>query len=886
MSGKVRVGQGVPLTLRHSKGGWNTFFNGLLNFGPSTVNTSAAAAENRSQTRRILGATAIATIAGTYGALLFSWGQFASGGALLLTSVLALCWPESIWRDETCPELTRRQRRLGLLAVCALAAFFRAYRAEPPGLWGDDAINGLLAFDVLDGKITSPFQLVTHSHSNFHALTNYVIAGAFWAFGAGPLTLRLPGIVANGLAVPLLYGIVAPLLGARTGLLAACFFASSPLQIGHCKGMTQAVFGQFFEMLGLFLIVRGGCGARPWLLAAAGVPLALSLYTYHSAKLVPLIGIAAMLVIWRVAAPRRPVGVYAAAAVAVLLLCSIPGVERYFRYPAALTGRVADTNIWSEIRATGTLWPLWDSVWRTLAIFHYQQGPKYHWFGIGSDPGFNIITAWLALHGLVQSARRWREPRHSLLLAWAGIGLIPGFLSSEAPRAYRVLLATPPFYVWAALPLVCLLGRAATLHGSARRWLRAVAIALVLVVPVVDFNYYFYRVYSSGVFRLFQAEPMVEMARTLRALGPGWTGYVLADTFGADYETFAFLSRAWGLRLRDVESLADVLPVRDDDQGTLFMISQGSLEASAAMRSLYPDVQLDVRHDPPARSWWFDEWLPLTGVPLPPATTVAFFPVSRQAAEAIQGLTATFFAADGTVMATRVDAEPRIRGERDLPHAASSPVRVVWSGAIYAPAEGTYAFEVDAGGDVTVRIGDVAVISGGQHSGAITLAQGLHSFQAEAALLAPARFGLHWKSARQPPQPIPSARFFRDHRVHGVLAEYTARDRVLRRIEPFPYYFFFPRAFADLYSARWRGLLDVPEPGGFRLEPEGSPLPQVRIDGAPWHTDQPLSAGSHDLEIAVAEVSGRWRLRLYWQRPGGARELIPPEAFTPAGDVR
>jgi hypothetical protein len=30
MSGEILVGEGVPPTLRLSKGGWNTFFKGLL----------------------------------------------------------------------------------------------------------------------------------------------------------------------------------------------------------------------------------------------------------------------------------------------------------------------------------------------------------------------------------------------------------------------------------------------------------------------------------------------------------------------------------------------------------------------------------------------------------------------------------------------------------------------------------------------------------------------------------------------------------------------------------------------------------------------------------------------------------------------------------------
>jgi hypothetical protein len=37
MSGEVLMRQGVPLTLRLSKGEWNTFFNGLLSRGTGAL---------------------------------------------------------------------------------------------------------------------------------------------------------------------------------------------------------------------------------------------------------------------------------------------------------------------------------------------------------------------------------------------------------------------------------------------------------------------------------------------------------------------------------------------------------------------------------------------------------------------------------------------------------------------------------------------------------------------------------------------------------------------------------------------------------------------------------------------------------------------------------
>ena len=98
--------------------------------------------------------------------------------------------------------------------------------------------------------------------------------------------------------------------------------------------------------------------------------------------------------------------------------------------------------------------------------------------------------------------------------------------------------------------------------------LRAAAVALAVADPLIDSQYYFYRVYTHPVFRWFQGERMVEMARTLRRYGPGWTGYLMADNFDAGHETFRFLSRAWDLDIEPVGSLADVLPLRNSRRRT------------------------------------------------------------------------------------------------------------------------------------------------------------------------------------------------------------------------------------------------------------------------------------------------------------------------------
>ncbi len=828
-------------------------------------------------------AAGVALLSGVFGTLELMWGRFLIGFGALLLSVVALRWPVSIWRVAPDEQLSARQRRIGLFAVCVVAVFFRTYHLVTPGVWGDDAINALLAFDVLDGRITSPFQLVTHANSSFHALTNYAIAAAFRLLGPGVGSLRVPGIVANVLTVPLFYGTIVPLFGARVALLAALFFACSPVQISHSKILLQVGFGEFFQLFGLCLLVRGVTGKRRWLIAAAGAPLALSLCTYHSAKLAPLVAVFyASAALWKAPpSQRRTLARAYGVGVVVLILCAVPGVLGYVRNPDALTSRIGGTALWPAIRATGSLMPLWNAVWRTLMIFHYRQGPEYHWLGPGNDPAFNVVVGFLLFHGLVQSLWRWKQARYLLLLAWVAVGLLPGCLSTEAPRVYRVLLATPPLYVWAALPVLRMY-RTFIGAGIARRWVHAVVGVLVLSVPLIDFNYYFYRVETNADYRWQQAQRMVQMGRTLKALGPGWTGLVLSDMFNAQHETLRFLSRAWRLTIRDVTSLADVLPVRDAPQGgVLFMMDRGGIGAGALMRALYPQVQLDVRTDPPPRAWWFDSVLPLVTPPARLSETGAFFAASAETAAAIRGVTVSFFAADDTQLDSRVQTQLRLDAAPPLPNAARA-VQVRWSGALYAPVDGSYEFTIESAGQAGLWIDEAQVLSAARPRAMRALAEGLHTLRGEAAVVGMPILRLQWKPPGEEVAEIPPTRLFRDARVHGLLAEYTIQARTVRRVEPYPYYNFFPETFAEPFAVRWSGRLQVPEPGGYRFYAAFKGAGTVTIDGVPWRSESRLPAGVHELEISISQERGAAHLELFWDSGNGARDLIPPEAFTPA----
>ncbi|MDX2169002.1 MAG: glycosyltransferase family 39 protein [Deltaproteobacteria bacterium] len=643
--------------------------------------------------------------AGLAGSWLLSGAVWVPGLALLGLGAALLYWPRSFWALPAPGELSAPARQWGVIGVTLLAAAFRCWRLDQPGLWGDDAINGLLAFDILDGHVRSPFQIVQHSHSSFHALSNYPIAAAFALFGADLWTLRLPGVLMGIAGAPLLYGIAAPLFGARVGLLAAAFYASSPPQLTHAKQLVQIITGEFVLLVGLCLLVRGLVHQRRWITVAAGLPLALCVYTYHSTRIAPVIA-GVFAVAWLLTASPPPHtsppprsgggsgwGRPLAAGLVLFLLALLPAALGYLHDPSALTQRVNATSIWVVMRDRQSLAPLWDALWRTLAMFHYQQGPEYHWFGLGFDPAFNLVLGALLTHGLVASLRGWRQPRHLLLLTWVLVGLAPGVLSGGAPRLYRSLLATPPLYVWAALPLAALLGAA---RATGTRALAALVALLVVAVPVIDAQYYFYRVYTHPVFAWFHGERMVQMARALREQGPGWTGYLFADTFDAQHETFRFLARAWQLDLRDAGSLAEVAPPRElPAGGALYLFSEAALPVADAVRILYPGNRMTRHFEPTLHNWAFDRWWPLGRWPEPARTTFATLAVPRDALEQSYDQPPIGLLGEFTVGQRVIRRREPYPFYGFLPPTFRQPLRARFSGRLTLPAPGGTWLEIE-----------------------------------------------------------------------------------------------------------------------------------------------------------------------------------------------
>lgn len=99
---------------------------------------------------------------------------------------------------------------------------------------------------------------------------------------------------------------------------------------------------------------------------------------------------------------------------------------------------------------------------------------------------------------------------------------------------------------------------------------------------------------------------------------------------------------------------------------------------------------------------------------------------------------------------------------------------------------------------------------------------------------------------------------------------------------------FNPMLPAEHFSAKWNGFLIAPVGGQYSFNVEVDDGVRVWIDGKvlfdEWRIQSSqfsktayLNQGKHDLRIEYYQYNGGSHLKLYWQPPGGQKQIIPPE---------
>ena len=363
-----------------------------------------------------------------------------------------------------------------ILLLLALALRLPALDQVPPGLFGDEAANGVDALDTLAGNI----RLFYPGNFGREGLHIWLVAIALSLFGVHVVAVRLPSALLGSISVATTSLLGASLWpdrrGRLIGLLAALWMGTSFWHLHLSRFSERLILTPVIIGLSVWLFWRAyrRDAISAWLLA--GLALGLNLHAYSAGRFFPLV----FLLFWLTELPRSRWSRQMRSLLPFIggaLLSASPMLLYFATHPQ---------HFFLRARAVGVFWEadslqrILRSIWGNLGQF-VTRGDADWFFNLSGRPVFNPITVLFALGGLAICLRRWRRPAERFLLLWLLVMFLPAVLATDkVPSSPRIVGMLPALYLLPALALV---------EGSAylrRRWkLPRVVWLAMLTIPLL-----------------------------------------------------------------------------------------------------------------------------------------------------------------------------------------------------------------------------------------------------------------------------------------------------------------------------------------------------------------------------------------------------------------
>jgi len=425
-----------------------------------------------------------------------------------------------------------------LLFLLLVGAGLRLWDAgrTPPGLYHDEAQNGLDALAVLE---TGDIPLYFPANNGREPLFIYLVTASVALLGRSPLAVRLPSFFVGFLTLAATYDLARVLWGRRAGRWALAVLSVTLWHVHLSRVGFRAVMMPLFTALFLAQTVHALRTGKPRYWVAAGALYGVSWYTYMAARFTP-VALGVMILYGLLFHRQQTLRVWRGALVfcVVALLVLAPLGVYTLRYPDVVLARTGQVTILSPEINGGDFWgTLVRHTLRTVGMF-VVRGDRIWRHNLAWRPVWEPALGLAFVLGVgVALAGFRRNAGAALALLWTAVMALPTLLAEDAPHFLRAVGVLPTAVLFPTLGLLWLESKIEsritnhelriTNHESrpSRPRLPSTVYCLLLLAFLSTTYDYFVRYANAPLaYHWFEAGPVAMAGEINALLGEGWDG--------------------------------------------------------------------------------------------------------------------------------------------------------------------------------------------------------------------------------------------------------------------------------------------------------------------------------------------------------------------------
>jgi 4-amino-4-deoxy-L-arabinose transferase-like glycosyltransferase len=339
-----------------------------------------------------------------------------------------------------------------LSLIVLLAIFFRFYKLNslPPGLFPDEAANGLDVFRILQNH---DYRIVYNTNGPREALFFYMQAIFVALIGNTTLALRIAPALMGVVSVIVIYFATKAWFNRRTALVTAFFFAVNPWIVTIQRDGFRASLVPLYLGLLMWFAAKAYKTSKTTYYVLAAISLGLGFYTYTSFYMIILA--IALAFIYMLVYRRdwlKNNWKKLAISLAVVGVVVAPLVFTNIKNGKSSTSRAADVSFLNkELNNGKPIQTLLSGTAKTLLQYNYA-GDENNRHNFEGKPLLNMFVGLMFILGVVVCFFNLKKPRYAMVLIIFGSMLLGSILTASAlPHALRSIGTAVPVFMLAGV---------------------------------------------------------------------------------------------------------------------------------------------------------------------------------------------------------------------------------------------------------------------------------------------------------------------------------------------------------------------------------------------------------------------------------------------------